>query len=73
MATLPRPQETDQLLVSPYDAEPFLAPVERILGQYVYVAGYRFHVADDQLADHVWFLPDQQVTFSQILPEASNG
>jgi len=40
----------------------FLAPVEKVVGQYVYVAGGRFHVLDDAITETTWrVLIDEKV------------
>jgi hypothetical protein len=42
--------------VTPKRRPAFVAPVEKLLGQYVYVAGGRFHVLDDKTSENQWRL-----------------
>lgn len=61
--SLKRPALGTPLLVRYDNGAVHSAPVEKVLGQYTYVDGMRFHVLDDRISELSWRLPARKCTF----------
>lgn len=60
---LKRPGLGTPLLVRYDNGAVHSVPVEKVVGQYTYVDGMRFHVLDDRISDLSWRLPGRKCTF----------
>jgi hypothetical protein len=61
--TIEKPSVGSTLRVAQDGLPAFDAIVERVLGQFIYVAGFRFHVLDDMVSDSHWRYYSREGTF----------